>query len=478
MIFQRFEEEGLAHFSYLVGDRETRQAVVIDPRRDVDVYLEWMDDRDLVLKAVLETHIHADYASGAPELAYVTEVPHYISHYDQNEEYEATFPHQSLEDKDRIQAGALSFDVLHTPGHTPEHVSFLLYEQSNGQSEPVKLFSGDFLFVGSLGRPDLIGEESKRRLAGRLFESVRKIKAMPLPEDLSVHPAHGSGSLCGAGLSEAPESTLGEERSTNPYFSMEDREEFIERLLGSLGDYPPYYRRMKETNSQGPAFVQPVLPPPATSVESFHERVRDDDAVVLDLRDEASFGRGHIPGALNLGLSPNINRWAPWVIPYDRPIYLVGDDSMGPGDMEQVLRRLLRVELDRVEGYLEGGYPEWSNAGYAELTIRQYDPRRLADELRGEPWPLVLDVRTAPEFDETHLVGARHLMVGQIPDRLDELPDDRDRLVITYCSSGYRSSLAASLLRGAGYENVGHLSGGFKEWVEEGGEVSEASGGR
>lgn len=465
MIFHRFEEEGLAHFSYVVGDESTGKAVVIDPRRDGEEYLTWIETNGLELAGVMETHLHADFVSGAHELTSIESVSHYLSAHDKGKKYEAQYDHTPVEDGETIAVGDLVFEALHTPGHTPEHLSYLLYEGPPEATEPVKFFTGDFLFVKSLGRPDLIGVDEKTRLSEQLFESVQLVKSKNWPDQLEIHPAHGAGSLCGAGLGEIPSSTLGEERRENPYFQYEDRDPFVNAVFEALGQFPPYYSRMKEINSRGAPFILPVEAPPALDLEAFTTGLsREGKNIILDLRDPESFGRGHIPGSYNLGLSPKLNRWAPWVLSYDTPIFLVGHPDTGEPGMEDALRSLLRVGLDDVEGYLEGGFQTWERHKEHVQTFRELAPEEVQKKIERENPPLILDVRTDEEYRKSHIPGAWHIMVGQLPDQLDALPRNRDREIITVCSSGYRSALAGSVLLRAGYENVGHLTGGFPRW--------------
>lgn len=407
MIFHRFEEEGLAHYSYVVGDEEHGVATVVDPKRDADDYIDWIEAKGLELTGVIETHLHADFVSGARELADIKDVPHYLSELDSGEKYEALYDHVPVEDGDTIEIGSLTFQAVHTPGHTPEHLSFLLYAGAPDQTDPVKLFSGDFLFVQSLGRPDLIGEDAKNRLANMLYESVQRVKESDWPDDLQVHPAHGAGSLCGAGLSEDPSSTFGDERTDNPYFQIVDRETFKKKVFDALGDFPPYYPRMKDVNSEGAPYVLPIERPSSLPLKDFKEGLNETGKnIILDLRDREMFGRGHIPGSYSLPLSSQINQWGPWVLNYDTPIYFVGPADFGGPEMEDAYRSLLRVGLDEVRGYLEGGYPTWENNEKYVQTFRELEPEQLHKELERDRPPIVLDVRTEEEFAEEHIPGS------------------------------------------------------------------------
>lgn len=465
VIFHRFVEEGLTHFSYVVGDESNESAVVVDPKRDADDYIDWIQAKGLELVGVIETHLHADFVSGARELTDVGNVPHYLSSYDEGEKYVAEYDHVATKDGDHIEVGSLTFEAVHTPGHTPEHLSYLLYEGHPDETEPAKFFSGDFLFVNSLGRPDLIGEDEKIRLAELLYQSVQKVKDTDWPDDMDVHPAHGAGSLCGAELSEEPSSTFGRERRENPYFRINDKDEFKEEIFDVLGDFPSYYPRMKEINSRGAPYVLPLEPPSALSLQEFKEGLsREGKNIILDLRDQKQFGQGHIPGSYSLGLSPKINQWGPWILDYNTPIFLVGATDFGGPEMEEAYRSLLRVGLNDVQGYLEGGFQTWETHETRIQTFRELEPDELHDELHSDTPPFLLDVRTDDEYRESHIPGALNIMVGQLPERLDEIQQEWHQKIITICSSGYRSALAGSILLREGYENIGHLSGGFPRW--------------
>jgi hydroxyacylglutathione hydrolase len=467
MIFERFVEDGLSHFSYIVGDEDTREAVIVDPRRDGDVFIDWLEDRDLDLVGIVETHLHADFASGAHELAEAYQVPHYLSAYDKNERYVAQYDHVGLEDGDTVNVGSLTFEAVHTPGHTPEHLSYLLYDESSSET-PEKMFTGDFMFVGSLGRPDLIGEDEKNRLASMLFESVQMVKERDWPDELEILPAHGAGSLCGAGLDEKPSSTLGEEKQNNRYFQFEDEDAFVEAVFEALGEFPPYYTRMKETNSEGASSVLPIQGPPECGVEDLEKQLTtNEDTILLDVREQDAYSHGHVPGSYNLPFGPKINMWAPWVLDYDEPIFLIGNRSMGDEEMEEIYRILIRVELDRVEGYLRGGFASWAseNPGRTE-SVDLLTPRDFVRELEDDPTPFVLDVRTEDEYEEEHVPGSEQIMLGLLPDRLDRLPENQETPIVTICPSGYRATFANSILQRHGYRNVGLLAGGINALKE------------
>jgi len=460
VIFERFTDDGLSQYSYLLASEATGEAAVVDPRRDVEVYLRYARERGLRIAHVLETHIHADYASGALDLAERTGARLYLSAYDEGEVYDVSFPHEPLRDGDEVPVGKTRLVARHTPGHTPEHLSFLVHE--DGAAEPSRFLTGDFLFVGSLGRPDLLGEESKRELAASLFDSVRE-SLSGLPDAVRIHPGHGSGSMCGSGMSTVPETTLGRERAENPYLDPSlDRDTFVARLLASLPPYPDYYRRMKERNAGGRGFTLAWPEPVALGVAAFAERAAE-EAVIVDVRHQLAFGGGHIPGAFGIGLDPDLSAWAGWVLPPDRPLLLVAERR---DDVMEAVTRLTRVGFDRVDAFLEPGIDAWLRKAYPLQAIPQVQPNDLARRLRGDA-TTVVDVRTDDEYRAGHIEGAVHVMGGWLPEPLDRLPD-RDRPIAVICGSGYRSTVVASVLQRCGYTDVWNVPGGMTAWEQAG----------
>lgn len=474
MLLERFEDRGLAQYSYAVGDESAGKVAIVDPRRDVDVYLDWAGGRGLAITDVLETHIHADFASGARELALRTKATLRLSAYDEDERYEVLHQHALLHDGDSVALGAVRLHALHTPGHTPEHLTFLVFDAARGSASdvPVAALTGDFLFVGSLGRPDLLGEEAKLGLARAQFRSVRE-KLAALPDAMEIYPGHGAGSMCGAGMSGRPFSTLGAERLSNPYLDPALTEEaFVERLLASSPPFPPYYLRMKGLNAAGPALLGhlPGGLPGLAAIDAprFRELAEDGSHVVIDLRDQLAFGAGHVPGALGIGVDGSLSTWAAWLVPYDRPLLLVAADE---GDIGKAVRALVRVGLDGAEGWLAGGMESWAERGFPVATLPQLSVQELAAVIDGGAvkangaGPTVLDIRADSEWAQGHPAGARHLMGGLVPEHLDEVPADP---LAVFCGSGYRSTAVASFLRRAGRDNVFNVTGGLGAWKRAG----------
>ena len=459
MLLERFEDKGLSHYSYAVGCEGQGEIVVVDPRRDIDVYLDFSHTRNLRIVGVLETHIHADFAAGTKTLAEATGADVHVSAYDDGQLYETAFAHTPMREGDAITVGKTRIEALHTPGHTPEHLSFLIFDLARAPRVPQVLLSGDFLFVGSLGRPDLIGEDAKRALAGILFDSVIT-KLGPLPDFVEVNPAHGAGSMCGSGMSARPMTTLGFERLANPYLRKGlTREAFIDEILGDLPPFPPYYKLMKVLNSRGADPFDAEREIEGIRAKDFHQLI-DDGHVVIDLRDQLAFGAGHIPGSFGIGSWGSLSTWAAWVVPYETPILLVGAHHE---PIDEAVRALARVGLDDVRGYLDGGIEKWIAAGYPVTHVRQLTPAEFVD-VRLETPMQVVDVRTNDEWKDGHVAGARHIMGGKLVEHLAELP--RDLPVALICGSGYRSTVAASVLARAGFENVVNITGGMAAWEQ------------
>jgi hydroxyacylglutathione hydrolase len=450
MKIKQFEVAGLAQYSYVVSSEG--EAIVIDPMRDFDRYTKYAEEQGLAIKYVTETHIHADFASGALALAEATGAELALSFYDQ-EPYSYSMAHHAMRDGDALRIDKLRLVALHTPGHTPEHLSFALFDEDRNVSQPIALFSGDFLFVGSLGRPDLLGEEAKQELAHDLYRSLHQRIGF-LPDGVQVYPGHGAGSLCGSGMSERAESTLGYERLSQPLFKL-DEDAFVHEILASVPPMPSYYTRMKALNSKGAPSVANLPGKHALSPAHISTLLADDSSTVVDLRRPEAFGGAHIPEALNIGAGQNLSLWGGWMITPEKRLFLINDN----GDDEEARRSLVRVGLDQIEGFLESGMPAWVDAGMDFARTTQLSTKEVAER---EPTTQILDVRSDREWDSGHIQGAIHIPLGGLEDRVGELQKDAEIFVV--CGSGYRSSIAASLLQANGFMKISSMDGGMMAW--------------
>ena len=450
MKIKQFEVPGLAQYSYVLSS--DGQAIVIDPMRDFDRYTEYATEQGFVIRYVTETHIHADYASGALALAEAVGAELALSSYDQ-EPYHYSMEHHALRDGEALHVGKLRLVALHTPGHTPEHLSFVLFDEERDASQPLALFSGDFLFVGSLGRPDLLGEDAKQALAHELYRSLHERIAY-LPDGVQVYPGHGAGSLCGAGMSERSESTLGYERLSQHLFKLEEHS-FVREILASVPPMPSYYPRMKELNSKGASSVADLPGKVTLTPARVSALLADHSVTVIDLRRPEAFGGAHIPGVLNIGAGQSLSLWAGWMLDPEHRFVLINDK----GDDEVSRRSLVRVGLDHIEGFAQKGMPAWVNAGLEFTRMTQLSTKEVAEK---KPDTKVLDVRSQKEWSSGHIHDAFHIPLGELKQRMEELEKDSDLVVV--CGSGYRSSIAASLLQANGFTKISSMDGGMTAW--------------
>jgi hydroxyacylglutathione hydrolase len=451
MFFRQFVLPSLGHASYLVGDPASGEAVLVDPRRDVGGYLEAAAGAGLRVVWVLDTHGHNDYLSGITEV--LASGPVRALGF---EGAELGYPHRRLGDGDELELGGLRLRLLHTPGHTPEHVGLLV--SVAGGDRPELLLSGGALLAGSVGRPDLLGgRELARQGALALHQTLHQRLAW-LPDELAVYPTHLAGSLCGAGIDQAHATTLGRERRANAAFVTADPETFAAELLrpDHLPAVPPHWRRLRPRNLAGPPALGPT-PGPAPLAPAAVAEAGLDGAVVLDVRGPEPFAAGHVPGSLNVPLEGGFETWAGTVLAEDDRTVLVAGT---PREAEEAAWGLLRVGLAAPAGYLAGGLDAWRAAGLPVAGVARLDTTALAARAgAGEVEPL--DVRQPGEWATGHLAGSRLLTAAEVPARLGELPRSRTWAVL--CESGYRSSVVASLLLREGFE-AATVTGGMAAW--------------
>jgi hydroxyacylglutathione hydrolase len=444
-MFQRFFDEGLAQASFLIGCDRSKEAVVIDPRRDASIYMAAAQQSGARIVAAIETHVHADFVSGSRELA--QKGARVISGPGSG----LRFDHHDVRDSERLSIGDTALTFLHTPGHTPEHICIL----AESPGDPTRLFTGDLLFVGAVGRPDLLGDAQTRQLAGDLFGSLQRI--MALDDAVELHPGHGAGSLCGAGIGQEPSSTIARERQQNALLQYRDRGAFVSAVLADIPATPPYFARMKRINAEGPALLGlvdgairiPSIRPGAAAA------LTADGAMIVDLRRGDAFAAGHPYGAVNIGYGAKVGYWAGWVVDADTPVILLADE---PAHAQEAAVQLLRVGLDRIEGAIAGGYDAWIGAGLPTATLEQIAASELRDSAARQSMRIV-DVRTPREWRAGHLEGSINIPVGEIPARARELAGDA--AVATICEGGYRSTLAASLLAHEGVAHIVNITGGM-----------------
>ncbi len=448
-----FVDTGLGNSAYLIGSHETKKGVLIDPLRDVDRYLHTASQLGLTLTHVLDTHLHADFVSGNREIAHQTGAVIGAS-----AEAKVGFDHKPLDEKSVIDLGAFQLRVMTTPGHTPEHISFLLVEP-DGKTLSA-LFSGGALIVGGAARTDLLTPELTHPLASQLFHTIHD-KLLKLPDEVNVFPTHGAGSFCVAPVSSERTSTIGHERKTNALALANNEEEFIKRSLTGLPLYPTYYKYMRGLNQRGARILGgvPILKPlSAIEVKS----LMDEGVVVLDVRHQKAFGAGHIPNSFGIRVNAPLIVWAGWVIPFGSRIILLGENA---DERLDATRQLIRIGYDDIVGYLDGGIDAWARE-YPVETIQSMSPKELREQLNDVT---LIDVRRQSEWESGHIAGAIHFEGGRIP--WEELPFPTDKLLAIQCASGNRSMVAISVLKRRGIHNVIQVDGGINKWKMNGFEV-------
>jgi hydroxyacylglutathione hydrolase len=469
MLLRRFYDPKLAQASYLIACGRSGEAIVIDPNRDAEQYVRAADSEGVRIRYVTETHIHADFVSGSRELATRTGALLHLSGeggIDWSYDFAKSDGAVLLRDGDAIDVGNVRLSAMHTPGHTPEHLSFLVTDRATAE-EPMGAVTGDFVFVGDVGRPDLL--ERAAKLKGTMRESARELYASlkrfaALPDWLQIWPGHGAGSACGKGISAVPHSSLGYERRFNWAFSVDDEGEFVRRALEGQPDPPAYFAEMKRVNKLGPR-IHGAIERPARLEASDVIAVLSSGPTFVDTRAAAAFASRHLPGTINVPLSKAFPTWAGSVVPYDQNVYLLIDDN-APGRADEAARDLALIGLDRIAGYFGvDALAAWEHSGRALGSVPQIDAAELAPLVsRGDVQ--VIDVRGENEWDVGHLPAATNIPLGALRARTGEIPGERP--VVVHCQSGSRSAVAASLLLAGGVERVVNLSGGFAAWSDAG----------
>ena len=431
-----FPAPELGNASFLVADPDHGAGLVVDPFRDVDGYLTRADSLGIKLTHSLDTHLHNDFVSGRRELA--SEAGTALRHLDPGQE---------------LAVGDMTLRALHTPGHTPDHLSYLLLEGGR----PRALFSGGAVMVGAIARTDLFGPHLAVRLALEALRTLQ-VRLRGLPDDLAVFPTHGSGSFCGTGGRSGHETTLGQERATNPFFLTTEVMPFLARVLDQER-YPTYYRDMAAINREGAALIGRNPAPPAKLSAAEVERLMGEGAAVVDVRPGRQYDRGHIPGSYHVGMDGPFSAWVGWLIPRGRPIVLAGGTDQ---QHREAQRQLHRIGFDSIAGALDGGMDAWQLGGRSLSTFETVDVEDMAEWILSAEPMTVLDTRDEHEWAAGHVPGAVHVYVPDVPHRADEIP--REAPVAVHCASGYRAGIAASLLEQAGLKRIIHVNGPFSDW--------------
>jgi glyoxylase-like metal-dependent hydrolase (beta-lactamase superfamily II)/rhodanese-related sulfurtransferase len=476
MFFKQFYLACLAHASYLIGSGG--EAAVVDPQRDVDQYIAGAEAQGLKIKYVIETHLHADFVSGHRELAERTGAEIVIG-----AKAGATFPHRGVSDGDEITIGDVVLRIMETPGHTPESICVLVTEtsaeeggkgngeggmessRSAGAPSPQKILTGDTLFIGDVGRPDLAGGKgyTPQMMAAMMYDTLHE-KLLKLPDEVEVYPAHGAGSMCGRSISKETTSTIGEQKKTNYALQPMTKDDFVKMMTAELPEAPDYFPKDAEINRGGAQSLSEVSRPAALSPQAINE-LATQGHLILDVRPAYEFSAGHVPGSLNIGLGGQLASWAGTLIPMGTRIVIV---AAADDQVDEAVMRLARVGIETVVGYLGGGINAWRQAGLGMGHITQISVNDLHSLIEKDSELQIVDVRRAPEYAGGHVPHAVHAPLSTLQSTVSSLPLDRSKPTAVICAGGYRSSAASSILKEQGFKKLLDVKGGTGAWVEAG----------
>ena len=457
MFFTSFLDEKLAHYSYLVGCQKTGEAIVIDPSRYVNQYLNVAEKEGFSISAIVETHIHADFLSGSTELSEQSGAKIYLSDEgDENWKYQFNprYNTELVKEGSVIQVGNVKIDVWHTPGHTPESISFVLTDQGGGSSVPMGIFTGDFVFVGDIGRPDLLEkvaamEGTAQAGAKTMFQSVRKFKE--LPDHVLVWPAHGAGSACGKSLGAVPLSTVGYEKANNWALQIDHEDEFVKELMTDQPEAPKYFAMMKKLNKEGASLLPKEKPHLIHSINEMESEMKKEKMVIVDTRPSEKKKKNHIEGSLTIPLNKSFTNWAGWLLSYKKPILVIVKEE----EEQEMVKALQSIGLDQIKAVFRPEIAEQGNGTVKQLTV---------DEFQNLTEYQLIDVRNDSEWKEGHLPEAEHIMLGTLTDRLANI--SKDKQLVVQCQAGGRSAIASSILQANGFGDVYNLQGGYEELVK------------
>jgi hydroxyacylglutathione hydrolase len=457
LYFKQFYLACLAHASYLIGS--DGEAAVVDPQRDVDQYIREAEAQGLKIKYVIETHLHADFVSGHRELAARTGAEIVFG-----EKAGAGFQHRAVRDGDEINIGRVKLCVMETPGHTPESICLVLSD-NEVSAQPQKVLTGDTLFIGDVGRPDLAGSKgfTAQTMAGMMYDSLHQ-KLLKLDDSVEVYPAHGAGSMCGRNMSQETSSTIGAQRKFNYALKPMSKDEFVSMMTTDLPEAPSYFPRDAEINRTGAAPLDALPRPTAFSPEEVKKFVAP-ERIVLDVRSAAEFGAGHVPGSLNIGLGGQFAIWAGSLIPLTAPLVIVAESEQ---QVDEAVVRLARVGIENVQGYLSGGILLWAEAGLELEAVPQITVGELNDLIQSEQALQIIDVRRPPEFEGGHVPRAMTAPLANLRQNASLSNLNRSETTAVICAGGYRSSAATSLLQQMGFSDLLNVTGGTNAWITAG----------
>lgn len=457
MIFKQYYLGCLAHASYLIGDEETQIGVIVDPQRDIDQYLKDAEAQNLHIRYVFLTHFHADFVAGHLELRDRVSAEICLG-----AKAQADFSFRAFKDGEALEFGNIRLQVIETPGHTPEGISILVYDLEKKDSAPHAVLTGDTLFIGDVGRPDLMASVgvSADELAGMLYDSLHN-KILPLPDETLVYPAHGAGSMCGKHLSTETSSTMETQRRYNYALQPMKREDFIQMVTANQPEAPKYFSYDAMLNRTERPTLEHVLEHELgpLSLDDVLE-LKDAGAQILDVRDPADFAGGHLVGSVNIGLGGKFATWAGIILSPEKCIAIIAE----PGREAEAAMRLGRIGFDQIGGYLQGGMEALSSRSDLVSHTARITAQTLVEELETVEPPLVLDVRAEQEWREKHIGYSVNIPVSHLEERINEVTHDRQ--IVVHCATGYRSSIAASLLEKHGIHNVMDLVGGIDAWAK------------